>query len=87
MVDTTTDNRHQWVALNSQSSKWSLVEIVVPQGSVLCRQLLLVCIIDLPQGLRCNAELFADDTSLSSTVTSPVTSSSSFNEDLIKITQ
>ena len=75
MVDTTTDNRHQWAALNSQSSKWSLVEIVVPQSSVLCQQLLLLYINDLPQGLRCNAKLFADGTSLSSTITSPVISS------------
>ena len=40
----------------------------------------------MPQGLRCNAKLFADDTSLFSTITSPAISSSNLNEDLVKIT-
>ena len=39
----------------------------------------------MPQGLRCNAKLFADDTLLFSRITSPVISSSNLNEDLIKI--
>ena len=47
----------------------------------------LVYINGLPQGLRCNAILFADDTSLFSTITSPAISSSNLNEDLLKITQ
>ena len=42
---------------------------------------------DLQQGLRCNAKLFADNTSLFSTITSPTISSSNLNEDLLKITQ
>ena len=70
-----------------QSSKWSLVEAGVPQGSILGPLLLLVYINDLPQGLRGNAKLFADDTSLFSTITSPAISSSNLNEDLLKITQ
>ena len=41
---------------------------------------------DLPQGLRCNAKLFVDDTSLFSTIISPAISSSNLNEDLIRIT-
>ena len=48
--------------------------------------LFLVYINDLPQGLRCNAKLFADNTSLFSTITSPAISSSNLNEDLAKIT-
>ena len=47
----------------------------------------LVYINGLPQGLRCNAILFADDTSLFSTITSPAISSSNLNEDLLKIKQ
>ena len=39
----------------------------------------------MPQGLHCNAKLFADDTSLFSTITSPAISSSNLNEDFAKI--
>ena len=41
----------------------------------------------MPQGLRCNSKLFADGTSLFSTITSPAISSSNLNEDLIRLTQ
>ena len=67
-------------------SKWSLVEAGVPQNSISGPLLFLVYINDLPQGLRCNAKLFADNTSLFSTITSPAISSSNLNEDLAKIT-
>ena len=67
--------------------KWSLVEAGVPQGSILGPLLFLGYINDLPQGLRCNVKLFADNTSLFSTITSPEISSSNLNEDLFKITQ
>ena len=66
------DNRNQRVVLNSKSSKYSLVEADVAQGSILGSLIFLVYVDDLPQGLRCNAKQFADDTSLFSTVTSPV---------------
>ena len=57
-------NRHQRVFVKGQSSKWSLVEPGVPQGSILGSLLFLVYINDLPQGLRC----FSDDTSFFSTI-------------------
>ena len=64
-----------------------LIEVGVPQGSILGPLLILVSINDLPQGLRCNAKLLTDDTSLFSAITSPAISSSGLNEDLLKITQ
>ena len=59
--------------------KWSLVEIGV--------LLFFIFINNFPQRLRCNAKLFSDDTSVSSTTTSPAILLSNFNEDLPKITQ
>ena len=87
LIQSFLDKRHQRVFLNGQSSKCSLVETGVPQGSILGPLLFLVYINDLPQGLRCNAKLFADDTSVFSTITSLAISSSNLNEDLLKITQ
>ena len=65
------DNRHQRVVLNDQSAKWSLVGAGVAQGPILGPLHFLVYINDVPQGLRCNAKLFPDDTSLFSTITIP----------------
>ena len=48
--------------------------------------LFLVYINDLPQGLRRNAKLFADVTSLFSTIISPAISSTNLNDHLVKIT-
>ena len=87
LIQSFLDNRHQRVVLNFKSSKWSLVEAGVLQGSIFGPLLFLVYINDLPQGFRCNAKLFADDTSLFSTITSPAIFSSNLNEDVLKITQ
>ena len=87
LIQSFLDNRHQRAVLNSKSSKWSLVEAGVPQGSIFGLLLFLVCINDFPQGLPCNAKLFADDNSLFSIITSLAISSSNFDEVLLKITQ
>ena len=53
--------RFQRVVLNRQTSSWRLVSAGVPQGSVLGQPFFLLYINDLPNGLKSNAKLFADD--------------------------
>ena len=57
-------NRKQRNVLNGQSSKWGDISAGVPQSSILGPLLFLVYINDLAIGLKCNVNLFADDTSL-----------------------
>ena len=57
-------DRFQRVLLNGQTSSWRPVLAGVPQGSILGPLLFLIYINDLPNELKSNAKLFADDTSL-----------------------
>ena len=75
-------NRKQKVVLNGQTSTWLNINAGVPQGSVLGPLLFLVYINDLPDRLVSEAKLFADDTSLFSTVFDLIDSSTTLNNDL-----
>ena len=79
--------RHQRVILDSQSSKWSSIKVVVPPGSIFGPWFLLVYINDSPNGLLSNPKLFADDTSILSVVKDHLNSSNKLSEDLSKISQ
>ena len=57
-------NRFQRVLLNGQASSWRPVLAGVPQGSILGPLFFLIYINNLPNELKSNAKLFADDTSL-----------------------
>ena len=78
-------NRQQRVVLNGQHSIWAPVLAGVPQGSILGPILFLIYINDLPNNLESLAKLFADDTSLFSTVYNPYKSAKLLNDDLLKI--
>ena len=57
-------NRFQRVLLNGKASSWRPVLNGAPQGSILGPLLFLIYINDLPNKLKSNGKLFADDTSL-----------------------
>ena len=56
--------RFQRVLLNGHCSNWQPVLVGVPQGSILWSLFFLICINDLPDGLKFNVKWFANDTSL-----------------------
>ena len=79
--------RLQMVVLNGQTSSWRPVLAGVPQGSILGPLLFLVYINDLPNGLKSNAKLFADDTSLFAIVKDKNESADVLNNDLLLISE
>ena len=62
--------RKQRVVINGVSSPWLNVKSGVPQGSVLGPVLFLIYVNDLDDGLMCKVSKFADDTKITSKVTS-----------------
>ena len=61
-------SRKQRVVLNGQHSSWGDVNAGVPQGLILGPLLILVYVNDLPNGLKSNPKLLADDTCLFSVI-------------------
>ena len=79
--------RLQRVVLNGQTSSWRPVLAGVPQGSILGPLLFLIYINDLPNELKSNAKLFADDTSLFTIVKDENESANILNNDLSLISK
>ena len=71
LVKSALNNRFQRVVLNGQCSNWSSVLAGVSEGSILGPLLFLIYINDLPDCLESSVKLFADDTSLFTTVYDP----------------
>ena len=70
------------VVLNGHMSSWRTVLAGVPQGSVLGPLPFLIYINDLPNELKSHAKLFADDTSLYTTVKDKNVNANILNKDL-----
>ena len=78
-------SRKQRGVLNGQHSSRKDVTAGAPQGSILGPLLFLVYINDLPNGLKSNPKLFADDTSMFSVIHDVNSSQIDLNEGLDKI--
>ena len=77
--------RFQRVISNGQNSSWKPILPGVPQGSILGPLLFLVYINDLPNELKSNVKLYADDTSLFTIVRDKNESANILNNDLLPI--
>uniref|UniRef100_A0A0P4VVU6 Reverse transcriptase domain-containing protein n=1 Tax=Scylla olivacea TaxID=85551 RepID=A0A0P4VVU6_SCYOL len=63
-------DRKQRVVINGKESEWHKVNSGVPQGSVLGPVLFIMYINDIDEGINCKISKFADDTKITSKVTS-----------------
>ena len=79
------ENRFQRVVLNGQISSWKPVLAGIPQGFVSGPLFFLIYINDLSKNLSSNNKLFADDTSIFSTVKNVNLSTDQLNSDVEKI--
>ena len=80
-------DQKQRTVLNGQNSTWGDISAGVPQGSLLGPLLFLVYINYLAAEVKCNAKLFADDTSLFTVVEDLNSAASDMNHALELIRQ
>ena len=64
LISSFLSNRWLWVVLDGKTSQEYLVNVGVPEGSILGHKLFLLYINDLPDDVICNINIYADDTTL-----------------------
>ena len=87
LMESFLSERYQRVLVNGQSSEWASIKVGVPQASILGPLLFLIYINDLSEGITSNVKLFADETSIFSTVYNINISTSNLNSDLRKVSE
>ena len=85
LIQSFLSDRKQRVVLNGKSSQWSTIAAGVPQVSVLGPLFFLVYINELVDNVNSDVKIFADDTSLFSTVTNETVTAEVVNRDLEKV--
>ena len=85
LIQSFLNNKFQRVVLNGQTSAWTAVLAVVPQGSILGPLFFLIYINDLAKSILSTAKLFADDTSIFFVANDINVSADQMNKDLDKI--
>ena len=87
LIENYLSGRFQRVISNGQTSSWRSILVGVPQGSILGPLLSRIYIDDLPNGLKTNAKLIADDTSLFIVVKDKTESANALKNDLSLISK
>ena len=82
LMESFRSERYQGVLLNGQSCEWASIKACVSQGSILGPLLFLIYVNDLSEGITSNVKLFADDTSIFSTVYNINLTTSNLNSEL-----
>ena len=87
LLENYVSSRLQKVVLNRQTSSWRPVLAEVSQGSILGPLLFVIYINDVPDKLKSNLKLFADDTSRFTLVKDKNESAIILNNDLFLISK
>ena len=87
LIENYLSGRLQIVILNEKTSSWRPILVRVPLYPILGPLLFLIYINDLPNGLKTNAKLFADDTSLFTIIHDKNESSNALSNDISSISK